>query len=163
MTPTRIESLLTTYRDGLLGSTLPFWFRAVDTEHGGFCSRDRRRAARQRQSDLAARPGGLAAGDPVSGGRAARGVAGVVAHGIDFLRRHGFDADGRVLPGHPRGRPLRNAVTSSARRSPSPHSPPTGPRATRKRLRMPSPTAACWSTCARRASSSRSGVLIRGR
>ncbi|WP_182867271.1 AGE family epimerase/isomerase [Rhodopirellula sp. JC639] len=37
MTPTRIRSLLDTYRDGLLKDTLPFWIRhAVDHQHGGF-------------------------------------------------------------------------------------------------------------------------------
>ncbi|QEF97213.1 Cellobiose 2-epimerase [Stieleria maiorica] len=37
MTPERIQSLLETYRDGLLEDTLPFWIRhAVDRRHGGF-------------------------------------------------------------------------------------------------------------------------------
>ena len=36
MTP-KPSDLITTYRDGLLNDTLPFWFpRAVDREHGGF-------------------------------------------------------------------------------------------------------------------------------
>ena len=42
MTPERVDYLLATYRDGLLKSTLPFWFpRSVDQEQGGFMfSRD---------------------------------------------------------------------------------------------------------------------------
>ena len=36
MTPVRIDHLLSTYRDGLLNDSLPFWFKhGVDTEHGG--------------------------------------------------------------------------------------------------------------------------------
>ena len=38
-----IDSLIATYRDGLLKSTVPFWFpRSIDEEYGGFLfSRDR--------------------------------------------------------------------------------------------------------------------------
>ena len=37
MNEAHLDALITTYRDGLLGDTLKFWFpRAVDTEHGGF-------------------------------------------------------------------------------------------------------------------------------
>ncbi len=111
MTPTRIESLLTTYRDGLLGSTLPFWFpRAVDTEHGGFMfSRDHDGALLD--SDKAIWLQGRAAWLLATLFQEVEPREAWLAwsrHGIDFLRRHGFDADGRMFFLVTReGRPLR--------------------------------------------------------
>ena len=36
MSPDRLKALLSTYRDGLLNDTLPFWIpRAIDREYGG--------------------------------------------------------------------------------------------------------------------------------
>lgn len=111
ITRDRVDSLLATYRDGLLRSTLPFWFpRSVDEEHGGFMfSRDR--------------DGSLLDTDKAIWlqGRASWLLATLYAdveprpewlqwsrHGIDFLRRHGFDADGRMFFLVDReGRPLR--------------------------------------------------------
>jgi N-acylglucosamine 2-epimerase len=111
MSPARIDQLLATYRDGLLQSTLPFWFpRCVDTEHGGFLfSRDQ--------------DGSLLDTDKAIWlqGRASWLLATLYAdveprpewlewarHGIDFLRRHGFDDDGRMFFLVDReGRPLR--------------------------------------------------------
>ncbi len=100
MSPERVAQLLATYRDGLLHSTLPFWFpRCVDEEHGGFMfSRDR--------------DGSLLDTDKAIWllGRAAWLLATLYSeveprpewlawsrHGIDFLRRHGFDRDGRMF------------------------------------------------------------------
>ncbi len=111
LTPERIEHLLATYRDGLLNSTLPFWFpRCVDEVHGGFMfARDR--------------DGTLLDSDKAIWlqGRASWLLATLYAdveprpewlawarHGIDFLRRHGFDSDGRMFFLVDReGRPLR--------------------------------------------------------
>ncbi|MBX7214511.1 MAG: AGE family epimerase/isomerase [Thermoflexales bacterium] len=107
----RIDHLLATYRDGLLGSTIPFWFpRTVDTEKGGFMfSRARDGALLDTDkaiwlqgravwtlstlyADVEARPEWL---------RWAK-------HGLDFLRAHGFDLDGRMFFLVDReGRPLR--------------------------------------------------------
>ena len=110
-TPARIDHLLATYRDGLLGSTLPFWFpRCIDEEQGGFMfSRDR--------------DGSLLDTDKAIWlqGRASWLLATLyreveprpewlrwARHGIDFLRRHGFDEDGRMFFLVDRqGRPLR--------------------------------------------------------
>ena len=37
MTPERIDALISTYSDGLLNDTVPFWINhGVDREHGGF-------------------------------------------------------------------------------------------------------------------------------
>jgi N-acylglucosamine 2-epimerase len=111
MTPERIDHLLTTYHNGLLNSTVPFWFpRSVDEKHGGFMfSRDR--------------DGSLLDTDKAIWlqGRAAWLLATLYTeveprpewlawsrHGIDFLRRHGFDSDGRMFFLVDReGRPLR--------------------------------------------------------
>lgn len=111
MTPARIDALLATYRDGLLKSTLPFWFpRAIDYEYGGFMfSRDR--------------DGSLLDTDKAIWlqGRASWLLATLYSeveprpewlawsrHGIEFLRRHGFDRDGRMFFLVDReGRPLR--------------------------------------------------------
>lgn len=111
MTPARIDTLLATYRDGLLNSTLPFWFpRVIDDTHGGFMfSRGR--------------DGSLLDTDKAIWlqGRASWLLATLYAeveprpewlawsrHGIDFLRQHGFDRDGRMFFLVDReGRPLR--------------------------------------------------------
>ncbi|OQA47372.1 MAG: Cellobiose 2-epimerase [Chloroflexi bacterium ADurb.Bin325] len=111
MTPGRIDSLLVTYRDGLLDSTLPFWFpRCIDEEYGGFLfSRDRDGALLDTDKAIWLQ------------GRAVWLLATLYAeaaprlewlrwarHGLDFLRQHGFDADGRMFFLVDRqGRPLR--------------------------------------------------------
>ena len=101
--------LLAVYRDGLLHDTLPFWLpRAVDEEYGGYLLfRDRDGSLLDTDkgvwqhgrfawllatlhSQVEARPEWL---------RLSR-------HGIDFLRAHGFDSDGRMYfhltrEGHP--------------------------------------------------------------
>ncbi len=107
----RIEQLIAVYRDGLLEDVLPFWIRhAVDRQHGGFLF-------------CLDRDGSLLDSDkPIwTQGRFAWLLATLYAeveprpewlelarHGLDFLRRHGFDADGRMFfrVAHD-GRPLR--------------------------------------------------------
>ena len=100
MTPERVSHLLATYRDGLLHNTLPFWFpRSIDQEQGGFMfNRDR--------------DGSLLDSDKAIWlqGRASWLLATLYSeveprpewlewsrHGIDFLRQHGFDDDGRMF------------------------------------------------------------------
>ena len=111
MTPGRVDALLATYRDGLLDSTLPFWFpRCVDEEHGGFMF------ARDRDGSLLDTDKGI-----WLQGRASWLLATLYSevaprpewlqwsqHGIDFLRKYGFDSDGRMFFLVDRaGRPLR--------------------------------------------------------
>ena len=111
MTPERLHQLRAIYRDGLLNDTLPFWLpRALDREHGGyFTCFDRDGSLLQTDKPIwfqgrfawllamlfdtvERRPEWL---------EAAR-------HGIDFLRRHGFDRDGRMFFSVTRqGEPLR--------------------------------------------------------
>lgn len=105
------DRLLRTYRDGLLGDTLPFWIRhAVDREAGGFfhsLDRDGTVIDTDKQiwghgrfvwvlstmyATVEPRPEWLE----------------LARHGLDFLRRHGFDRDGRMFFLVTRdGRPLR--------------------------------------------------------
>ena len=99
MTPNRCTSLLNTYREGLLNDTVPFWIRtAVDRQHGGFItSLDRDGSVIDTDkgmwqqgrftwllahlyNQVEARPEWLE----------------LATHGIDFIRQHGFDADGRM-------------------------------------------------------------------
>ena len=99
------------FRDRLVNDTLPFWTRhAVDREHGGFAT------FLDRRGDL------LSPDKPMwVQGRFAWMLArlcntlerreewlALARHGIDFISRHGFDADGRVFFAVTRdGRPLR--------------------------------------------------------
>lgn len=111
LSPARLLMLRDSYRDGLLQSTLPFWFpRAIDAEQGGFLfARDRDGALLDTDkaiwlqgravwllatlySEAEPRPEWLA----------------WARHGLDFLRRYGFDDDGRMFFLVARdGRPLR--------------------------------------------------------
>jgi N-acylglucosamine 2-epimerase len=111
MSSERADHLLAIYRDGLLNSTLPFWFpRSIDQEHGGFMfSRDRDGTLLDTDKAIWLQ------------GRAAWLLATLYSeveprsewlawsrHGIDFLRRYGFDDDGRMFFLVTReGRPLR--------------------------------------------------------
>ena len=111
MTPERQAELRDVYRDGLLLDTLPFWLRnSVDREHGGFL------LCQDRDGTVIDTDKGL-----WQQGRFAWLLATLyetveprgewlelARHGIDFIRRHGFDKDGRMFFQVTReGRPLR--------------------------------------------------------
>ena len=111
LTPERIDELIAVYRDGLLDDVMPFWFpRSIDEEFGGFMF------ARGRDGTLLDDDKGV-----WQQGRAAWLLATLYSevearpewlawskHGIDFLRRHCFDTDGRMFFTVTRdGRPLR--------------------------------------------------------
>ena len=99
MDVSRQRHLLAVYRDGLLGNTLPFWWpRCVDDEHGGFL------LARDRDGSLLDTDKGM-----WQQCRATWMVATLyntiepraewldwARCGLDFISRHGFDADGRM-------------------------------------------------------------------
>ncbi len=107
----RIQQLIAVYRDGLLQDTLPFWIdHAVDREHGGFLfSLDRDGSVLDTDKPIwihgrfvwllstlyttvEQRPEWLD----------------LARHGIEFLRKHAFDSDGRMFFTVTRdGRPLR--------------------------------------------------------
>ena len=111
MQKSRLLQLRDTYRDGLLNDTLPFWTaRAIDRECGGYIT------ALDRDGTI------LQTDKPVwFQGRFAWLLATLYStveprpewlewsrHGIDFLRRHCFDSDGRMFFWVTReGRPLR--------------------------------------------------------
>ena len=111
MDQARIQELIRVYRDGLLQDTLPFWERhAVDREHGGFLTcldRDGSVVDTDKGIWQQARFTWLLATlvhrvEPRESWRE------LAAHGIDFLRRHAFAPDGRMLFHVTRdGRPLR--------------------------------------------------------
>lgn len=111
MQPRRIDELIRVYRDGLLRDTLPFWTgHAVDRVHGGyFHSLDRDGSVIDTDKQVWGQ------------GRFAWVLATMYAtveprpewlelarHGLDFLRAHAFDRDGRMFFLLTReGRPLR--------------------------------------------------------
>lgn len=111
LTPGRIDELIAVYRDGLLEDTLPFWIRhAVDRQCGGFLfclDRDGSVLDTDKPMWLHGRFVWLLATlyatvEPQPEWlELARG-------GLDFIRRHGFDADGRMFFRVTReGRPVR--------------------------------------------------------
>ena len=107
----RLEALRSTYRDGLLRDTLPFWTRhAVDREHGGFLTcldRDGTVVDTDKGIWQQARFTWLLATLYTSVERRDEWLE-LAQHGVDFLRRHGFDDDGRMFFTVTRdGRPLR--------------------------------------------------------
>ncbi len=105
------DSLTQTYRDGLLNDTVPFWLKhAPDREHGGYMtfldadgsvvSTDKPMWVIGRITWLLARL--YNAVEPRDEWLDAS------RHGLDFLRQHGFDDDGRMFYAVTRdGRPLR--------------------------------------------------------
>lgn len=111
MTRDDLSQLHSVYSDGLLNDTVPFWFpRSVDGEHGGFLTcLDRDGTVLQTDKAVWFQ------------GRFAWMLATLYntveqrpewlewsGHGIDFINRHCFDADGRMFFSVTRdGRPLR--------------------------------------------------------
>jgi N-acylglucosamine 2-epimerase len=111
----RIDELIAVYRDGLLKDTLPFWLRhAVDKEHGGFMFSVDRDGTRL-DTDKGMWQHGrftwlLATLDRELHGTEHWQPAWLetAKHGIDFMRAHGFDDDGRMFFQVTRdGKPLR--------------------------------------------------------
>jgi N-acylglucosamine 2-epimerase len=111
MEDSRRQQLIEIYRDGLLNDTVPFWLNhAPDEQHGGFMtfldadgsvvSTDKPMWVMGRITWLLARLYNTVE-KREDWLRWAR-------HGIDFIRRHGFDSDGRMFYAVTRdGRPLR--------------------------------------------------------
>ena len=99
MNEVRREKLIAVYRDGLLENTLPFWLpRCVDEEQGGFM------IARDRDGSLLDTDKGM-----WQQGRFTWLLAtlyntvepraewlAAARHGLEFIERHGFDADGQM-------------------------------------------------------------------
>ncbi|MCA8949717.1 MAG: AGE family epimerase/isomerase [Planctomycetes bacterium] len=100
MNPERLDALSATYRDGLLLDTLPFWLRhAVDREHGGFLfclDRDGTVVDTDKGVWQHGRFTWLLATLCNTVERRAEWFE-LARHGVDFLRRHCFDRDGRML------------------------------------------------------------------
>ncbi len=111
MDPARRNALIRTYRDGLLDDTLPFWIRhAVDRERGGFLfclDRDGTVVDTDKPVWIHGRFAWLLATLYAEVEPRAEWLD-LARHGLDFLRRHAFDRDGRMFFLLDReGRPLR--------------------------------------------------------
>ncbi|MCC7010317.1 MAG: AGE family epimerase/isomerase [Acidobacteria bacterium] len=111
MTSDRLRALLSIYRDGLLHDTVPFWIpRAVDAECGGFLTcldRDGSVLQTDKPVWVQGRLTWLLATLYNTIERREDWLA-YARHGVEFLTRHGFDADGRMFYAVTRdGRPLR--------------------------------------------------------
>ena len=111
MSPQRVESLIATYRDGLLDNTLPFWINhAVDREYGGYLfslDRDGTVIDTDKAVWIHGRFIWLLSTLYKQVEPRAQWLE-LAQHGIDFLRRYAFDADGRMFFQLTRdGRPLR--------------------------------------------------------
>jgi N-acylglucosamine 2-epimerase len=111
MLPHNAPELLRVYRDGLLANTLPFWIpRAIDRECGGYITalgRDGSILQTDKSVWFQGRFAWLLATLYNTVERREEWLA-LSRHGIDFLRRHCFDRDGRMFFWVTReGRPLR--------------------------------------------------------
>ncbi|MCC6694377.1 MAG: AGE family epimerase/isomerase [Candidatus Hydrogenedentes bacterium] len=100
MTKPEVNTLLATYRDGLLNDTLAFWFpRCVDEEHGGFMTaRDRDGALLDTDKSMwqQGRATWLLVTLYNTVGKRPEWLE-WARRGIAFIRRHGFDSDGRMF------------------------------------------------------------------
>jgi len=107
----RMDELIRRYRDGLLNDTMPFWEKhAPDTEYGGFMTyldADGSVVSTDKPMWVAGRITWLFS-------RLCNSVAPReewlkwARHGVDFIRKYGFDTDGRMFWAVTRdGRPLR--------------------------------------------------------
>ena len=111
MKPQRIEELLAVYRDGLLDDTMPFWQKhAPDTKHGGFLTfldADGSVVSTDKPMWVAGRITWLFA-KLYNTVEPREEWLKWAAHGVDFIRKYGFDSDGRMFWAVTRdGRPLR--------------------------------------------------------
>lgn len=111
MTPDRRNQLLSVYRDGLLGDTLPFWLpRAIDRECGGYLTafdRDGTLLQTDKPVWFQGRFAWLLSTLYTTVERRPEWLD-LARHGIEFLERHCFDTDGRMFFLVTRdGRPLR--------------------------------------------------------
>lgn len=111
MSPDRLKALFDTYHGGLVNDTLPFWLRhAIDRTHGGYLTAlDRDGSVLQTDKPIwvHGRFAWLLATLYSTVERREEWLA-LSRHGIDFLNRHAFDADGRMFFSVTRdGRPLR--------------------------------------------------------
>ncbi len=111
LTPEGRQQLVAVYRDGLLRDTLPFWINhCVDREYGGFTF------ALDRDGTVVDTDKGMwtqgrftwLLGTLYSEVEPRAEWLELARHGIDFIRRYGFDSDGRMFFQVTReGRPVR--------------------------------------------------------
>ena len=109
--PMRLDDLKNLYRDGLLSDTIPFWVpRSLDREHGGFIhvlDRDGSVLSTDKSIWLQARFSWMLATLYLSV-EPRKEWLDAARSGVEFLARHGFDADRRMFFWVTReGKPLR--------------------------------------------------------
>ena len=107
----RVNQLIEIYRDGLLKDTIPFWTRhAPDREHGGFMTfldADGSVVSTDKPMWVAGRISWLYARLYNTVEKKSQWLE-LARHGVEFVRKHGFDTDGRMFYAVTRdGRPLR--------------------------------------------------------
>ena len=111
LSPERIRCLKATYRDGLLHDTLPFWINhAIDRECGGFIfSLDREGGVLDTDKPIWIHGRFVWLLSTLYSTVEPRDEwLDLARHGLDFLRKHAFDSDGRMYFTVTRdGRPLR--------------------------------------------------------
>ncbi len=111
LSPDRIQRLIAVYRDGLLQDTLPFWINhAIDRECGGFIfSLDRDGSVLDTDKPIWIHGRFVWLLSTLYATVEPRGEwLDLARHGLDFLRKYGFDSDGRMFFTVARdGRPLR--------------------------------------------------------
>ena len=95
-----LETLRDFYRDSLLNDTLPFWLpQSVDTEHGGYLlMRDRDGSLLDDDKSIwfQGRFSSIL-GNLYNTAEPRREWLEAAKAGVDFLRNHGFDSDGRMF------------------------------------------------------------------
>lgn len=111
MNAQQISQYLSTYRDGLLNDVIPFWQRhAPDRQCGGFLTfldADGSVVGTDKPIWVAGRATWLFSTLYNNVEKRPQWLE-LAAHGLEFLRRHAFDADGRMFYSVTRdGRPLR--------------------------------------------------------
>lgn len=111
LTLQRMDELIAVYRNGLLGDTLPFWIdHCVDREQGGFMfclDRDGTLIDTDKGMWQQARFVWMLSTLYNTVGKRDEWLD-LAAHGVAFIRRHGFDDDGRMWFHVTRdGRPVR--------------------------------------------------------
>ncbi len=111
MTTDRIQKFLATYKDGLLGDTMPFWIRhSVDDKHGGYMfsvDRDGTIVDTDKAVWLQGRFAWLLATLYNTVERRQEWLD-LARSGVDFMLAHAYDSDGRMFFHLTRdGRPIR--------------------------------------------------------
>ncbi|MEX1276306.1 MAG: AGE family epimerase/isomerase [Bacteroidota bacterium] len=111
LTPSRLTELSSIYSDGLLNDVIPFWLKhSIDREQGGYFTcldRDGSVISTDKPMWIQGRFAWMLSTLYLTVEKRPEWLE-AARHGIEFIRRHGFDRDGRMFYSTTReGRPLR--------------------------------------------------------